>query len=108
MPVILPTPWNDLVNEMQTGDLILFSGTSSESEWIKLFTLGHFSHSAMIFSEFSRMKGANRILFVLAVSESMRCDANTKFGRRFVFLGLFHGSGCLVSRRATDRPSDHT
>jgi hypothetical protein len=49
MPVILPTPWNDLVDEMQTGDLILFSGTSSESEWIKLFTLGMFSHSAMIY-----------------------------------------------------------
>ena len=39
MPVIPPTPWNDLVDEMQTGDLILFSGTSSESEWIKLFTV---------------------------------------------------------------------
>ena len=49
MPVIPPTPWSDLVSEMQTGDLILFSGTSSESEWIKLFTLGPFSHSAMIY-----------------------------------------------------------
>jgi hypothetical protein len=49
MPVIPPTPWNDLVNEMQTGDLILFSGTSSESEWIKLFTGGLFSHSTMIY-----------------------------------------------------------
>jgi hypothetical protein len=49
MPVIQPTPWNDLVGEMQTGDLIMFSGTSSESEWIKLFTLGEFSHSTMIY-----------------------------------------------------------
>jgi hypothetical protein len=49
MPVILPTPWDDLVDEMQTGDLILFSGTSSESEWIKLFTLGNYSHSTMIY-----------------------------------------------------------
>jgi hypothetical protein len=49
MPVIQPTPWSDLVGEMQTGDLILFSGTSSESEWIKLFTGGQFSHSAMIY-----------------------------------------------------------
>src|SRR6204780_4407749 len=49
MPVIPPTPWNDVVNEMQTGDLILFSGTSSESEWIELFTGGMFSHSTMIY-----------------------------------------------------------
>jgi hypothetical protein len=34
---------------MQTGDLILFSGISSESEWIKLFTGGQFSHSTMIY-----------------------------------------------------------
>src|SRR5580692_1005911 len=49
MPVIPPTLWNDLGNEMQTGDLILFSGAASESEWIKLFTGGNFSHSTMIY-----------------------------------------------------------
>jgi len=42
-------PWSDLVDGMQTGDLILFSGVSSESEWIKLFTGGQFSHSTMIY-----------------------------------------------------------
>jgi hypothetical protein len=44
MPVIPAQPWSDLVDGMQTGDLILFSGVSSESEWIKLFTGGQFSH----------------------------------------------------------------
>jgi hypothetical protein len=34
---------------MQTGDLILFSGVSTESEWIKVFTGGQFSHSTMIY-----------------------------------------------------------
>jgi hypothetical protein len=48
MPVT-SVPWSDLVGEMQTGDLILFSGVSSESEWIKLFTGGQFSHSTMIY-----------------------------------------------------------
>ena len=49
MPVIPAQPWSDLVDGMQTGDLILFSGVSSESEWIKLFTGGQFSHSTMIY-----------------------------------------------------------
>lgn len=49
MPVIPAQPWSALVDEMQTGDLILFSGVSSESEWIKLFTGGQFSHSTMIY-----------------------------------------------------------
>jgi hypothetical protein len=49
MPVIPPTPWNDVVADMQTGDLILFSGTSTESEWIELLTGGLFSHSTMIY-----------------------------------------------------------
>jgi hypothetical protein len=49
MPVIPPTPWDDLVDQMQTGDLILFAGTSTESEWIKIFTAGEFSHSTMVY-----------------------------------------------------------
>jgi hypothetical protein len=49
MPVIPAQPWSELVDGMQTGDLILFSGISSESEWIKLFTGGQFSHSTMIY-----------------------------------------------------------
>ncbi|HEY1825237.1 MAG TPA: hypothetical protein VGG21_04660 [Acidimicrobiales bacterium] len=49
MPVIPAQPWSELVNDMQTGDLILFAGVSSESEWIKLFTGGQFSHSTMIY-----------------------------------------------------------
>ncbi|HTT59414.1 MAG TPA: hypothetical protein VMF33_05150 [Acidimicrobiales bacterium] len=48
MPVT-SVPWSDLVDEMQTGDLILFSGVSAESEWIKIFTGGLFSHSTMIY-----------------------------------------------------------
>jgi hypothetical protein len=48
MPVIPAQPWSDLVAGMQTGDLILFSGTSNESQWIKLLTNGQFSHSAML------------------------------------------------------------
>lgn len=34
---------------MQTGDLILFAGTSTESRWIELLTGGEFSHSSMIY-----------------------------------------------------------
>lgn len=49
MPVIPAQPWSALVDEMQTGDLIMFSGVSSESEWIELFTFGQFSHSTMIY-----------------------------------------------------------
>jgi hypothetical protein len=49
MPVIPAQQWSDLVDDMQTGDLILFSGVSTESEWIKLFTGGQFSHSTMIY-----------------------------------------------------------
>jgi hypothetical protein len=49
MPVIPATPWATLEPEMQTGDLILFSGTSTESQWIELFTGGMFSHSTMIY-----------------------------------------------------------
>jgi hypothetical protein len=48
MPVIPPTPWSDLVGGMQTGDLILFSGSKPESLWIELFTGGMFSHATMI------------------------------------------------------------
>ncbi len=48
--VVIPAqPWGDLVDDMQTGDLILFSGSSAESEWIELFTGGQFSHSTMIY-----------------------------------------------------------
>ena len=49
MPVIPPTPWADLEPGMQTGDLILFSGTSTESQWIELFTGGMFSHATMLY-----------------------------------------------------------
>jgi hypothetical protein len=49
VPVIPAQPWSELVDGMQTGDLILFSGISSESEWIELFTFGQFSHSTMIY-----------------------------------------------------------
>jgi hypothetical protein len=49
MPVIPAQPWSALVDGMQTGDLILFSGISSESQWIELFTFGEFSHSTMIY-----------------------------------------------------------
>jgi len=48
MPVIPPTPWADLEPSMQTGDLILFSGSKPESQWIELFTGGMFSHATMI------------------------------------------------------------
>ena len=49
MPVIPSQPWADLVPSMQTGDLILFSGTSPESQWIELFTGGMYSHATMIY-----------------------------------------------------------
>jgi hypothetical protein len=49
MPVIPPTPWADIEPGMQTGDLILFSGSKTESQWIELFTGGMFSHSTMIY-----------------------------------------------------------
>jgi hypothetical protein len=49
MPVIQPTPWADLESEMQTGDLILFSGSKTESQWIELFTMGLFSHATMVY-----------------------------------------------------------
>jgi hypothetical protein len=48
MPVIPPMPWVELVGDMQTGDLILFAGTSTESQWIELLTGGEFSHSTMV------------------------------------------------------------
>ena len=46
---IPPMTWEALEPGMRTGDLILFSGTSAESEWIKALTLGEFSHAAMIY-----------------------------------------------------------
>jgi hypothetical protein len=49
MPVIPPTPWATLEPGMQTGDLILFSGSKTESQWIELFTFGIFSHATMIY-----------------------------------------------------------
>ncbi|MGB8197951.1 MAG: hypothetical protein WCF25_13190 [Acidimicrobiales bacterium] len=49
MPTILPTPWAELEPTMQTGDLILFCGSSKESDWIKLVSGGMFSHSTMIY-----------------------------------------------------------
>jgi hypothetical protein len=49
MPVVPAQPWSALVDEMQTGDLIMFSGVSAESQWIELFTFGQFSHSTMIY-----------------------------------------------------------
>src|SRR5687768_12203341 len=48
MPVIPAQPWSELAPEMQTGDLILFSGTSTESQWIEAMTNGQFSHSTMV------------------------------------------------------------
>jgi len=49
MPVIPAMSWADLEPGMQTGDLILFSGSKTESQWIELFTGGMFSHSTMIY-----------------------------------------------------------
>ncbi len=48
MPVIPAQSWSELAPEMQTGDLILFSGTSTESQWIEVLTGGQFSHSTMV------------------------------------------------------------
>jgi hypothetical protein len=48
MPVIPAQPWSELAPNMQTGDLILFSGTSTESQWIEALTGGQFSHSTMV------------------------------------------------------------
>jgi hypothetical protein len=44
-----PTPWADLEPQMQTGDLILFVGSSVQSDWIKVVSGGMFSHSTMIY-----------------------------------------------------------
>ena len=46
---IQPMAWETLEPGMRTGDLILFAGTSTESEWIEAFTLGEFSHATMIY-----------------------------------------------------------
>ncbi len=48
MPVIPAQTWSELAPTMQTGDLILFSGTSTESLWIEALTGGQFSHSTMV------------------------------------------------------------
>ena len=44
-----PTSWTDLVPRMQTGDLILFAGTSSAARIIETATGGPYSHTSMIF-----------------------------------------------------------
>jgi hypothetical protein len=49
MPVIPPTPWSQLEPGMATGDLILFSGSKTGSDWIELISGGMFSHSTMIY-----------------------------------------------------------
>lgn len=48
MPVIPAQPWSELAPTMQTGDLILFAGTSTESRWIEALTNGPFSHATMV------------------------------------------------------------
>jgi len=48
MPVIPAQPWSELAPSMQTGDLILFAGTSNESRWIEALTNGQFSHATMV------------------------------------------------------------
>lgn len=48
MPVIPAQPWAELAPTMQTGDLILFAGTSNESRWIEALTNGPFSHATMV------------------------------------------------------------
>jgi hypothetical protein len=49
MSTTTPTPWADLEPNMQTGDLILFVGSSVQSDWIKVVSGGMFSHSTMIY-----------------------------------------------------------
>src|SRR4030095_2058125 len=52
----LPT-YNDIRDQLRTGDLVLFSGKSAVSNIIKLFSGGKWSHVGMvlIMEEFDRM-----------------------------------------------------
>lgn len=43
------TSWSDLVPRMQTGDLILFAGTSDAARIIELASDGPYSHSSMVY-----------------------------------------------------------
>lgn len=49
MPVIPPVAWSDILPGMQTGDIMLFSGSDTESEAIELMTMSEFSHAVMIY-----------------------------------------------------------
>ncbi|MFV0309350.1 MAG: hypothetical protein ACK5OX_16590 [Desertimonas sp.] len=48
MPVIPPVSFDEVVESAQTGDVLLFHGTSPISQAVEVVTMGYYSHAAMI------------------------------------------------------------
>lgn len=48
MPVIPPISWSDFWDQAESADIIVFSGTSRNSQAVEIFTDGPYAHTAMV------------------------------------------------------------